>query len=164
MEEVVSQESVSVIEPISWQAEEFETYRRDWRWYAIFVLVWAGGLFYTFYVHQWILLAMTVVVGLLLLFSNRFRPRLMQYQLDEQGLRINEKTFAFTQLKGFWFHDKPGKTYVNLISTFRLMPAITLAIQPSDQARIKALLGQFLPEMNQKDEDWIDKINQFLKV
>lgn len=151
-------------EPIVWQAEEFEVYQRDWKWYLIFIVVEGGLLAYLIYTKQWILAVMAVVIGGLLLISGRLRPRLMQYQIDPQGLTINGRTFPFDKLKSFWLHDKTGKSYLNVISVLRLMPVITVRINSDDKAKIRGILGKFLPESGHKDEDWIDRINHFLKV
>ncbi|MFH0912289.1 MAG: hypothetical protein V1807_01375 [Patescibacteria group bacterium] len=154
----------STFEPIVWQAEEFEVHRRDWRWYTILIAAFlvVGG--YSWYARQWILLAMAVVVAGLLLISGRLKPRRMQYRLDSAGLHINERTLTFEQLKGFWFHNKSGKNYLNVISTFRLMPVITILINAQDLSSLRQALSQFVPEVNRQDEDWIDRINRFLKV
>jgi len=151
-------------EPIVWQAEEFEVYQRDWKWYLIFVVVGGGLLAYLIYTKQWVLAVMTVVIGGLLLISGRLRPRLMQYQIDPQGLTINSRAFPFDKLKSFWLHDKTDKSYLNVISVLRLMPVITIRINSDDKEKIRGILKKFLPESGHKDEDWIDRINHFLKV
>lgn len=160
MEEQINTE----IQPLSWEASEFEVYQRDWKWYAVFVLVVGGILAYFIYTQQWLLAGVTVAMGLLLLVSGRLRPRQMSYRIDGQGVYINGKLFAFEQLKSFWLHDQDGKSYLNVISAFRLMPTLTMRINAVDKETIKSILGKFLPESGRQSEDWIDKMNRFLRV
>ncbi|KKT87017.1 MAG: hypothetical protein VE97_C0008G0002 [candidate division Kazan bacterium GW2011_GWB1_45_10] len=161
MEEPTNNNSVN---SIVWQAAEFETHIRDWRWYAVFSLLWVVLIGYSIYSRQWMLLASVVVVGSLLLFSNRIRPRQMTYRIDSAGLSINNKLYLFEQLKNYWFHVKDGKVYLNLVSTSKFMPTITIRIDQFNQESIQTVLAKFLPMSEHTDEDWIDKINRFLKV
>jgi len=166
VEEINQSNSVDKIslQPIVWQAEEFETHRRNWIWYLVTICAIVLVLIYTFYVRQWILTAVVVVIGLILYLSNRIKPRNMQYRIDGQGLHVNDKIFSFDQLKSYWFFDKDGKSYLNVISTFRFLPVITAQINPDLKDEIRAMLGAYVPESNRKDEDLVDKINRFLKV
>ena len=152
------------VQPLSWEASEFEVYHRDWKWYTVFVLVAGSILAYSIYTQQWLLAGVTVAVGVLLLVSGRLRPRQMSYRIDGQGIYINGKLFSFEQLKSFWLHDQDGKSYLNVISAFRLMPTITIQINAVDKETIKSILGKFLPESGRQNEDWIDKMNRFLRV
>lgn len=154
----------TLVEPIVWQAEEFEIHQRSWIWYLVTTIVFAVLLIYTIYTRQWLLVAIVVVIGLILYLSNRIKPRLMQYRIDEQGLHINDRTFTFDQLKNFWFYDKAGRSYLSAISTFRLMPVITVQIDPELKSSIRTTLSKAVPESGRKDEDLVDKINRFLKV
>ncbi|MBU1092280.1 hypothetical protein KJ836_01220, partial [Patescibacteria group bacterium] len=161
MEEVTQNNS---FEPIIWQADEFETHTRDWRWYMVFSLILAVLIGYGIYSKQWILLLSMIVVGGLLLFSNRIRPRQMTYQINSAGLNINDKLYPFEQLKNYWFYTKDGKTYLNFVSTSKFMPAITVRIGQDIQDAVQAVLSNILPMSDHNDEDWIDKINRWLKV
>ena len=161
MEELTNNKS---FEPIIWQAAEFDVYTRDWRWHAIFSLVLVLLVGYAIYSKQWILLAIVLVVGGLLLFSNRIRPRQMTYKIDNSGLNVNDKLYPFEQLKNYWFHTKEGRVYLNFVSTSKFMPTITIKINPDQQENIKLALSNILPMSGNSGEDWIDKINHWLKV
>ena len=161
MEETIDNKS---FEPIVWQAAEFEVPTRDWRWHAIFSLVVVLLVGYAIYTRQWILLATILVVGGLLFFSNRIRPRQMTYKIDSSGLGINDKIYPFEQLKNYWFHAKEGRTYLNFVSTSKFMPTITIRMNSDHQENLKSVLSRILPMSDNSGEDWIDKINRWLKI
>ena len=167
MEEIIDQLAQPAnpqIEPLVWQAEEFETHRRGWAWYLVTILVLALLITYTVYTRQWLLTGVVVAVGIILYLSNRMKPRLMDYRVDSGGLSIGAKTFAFDQLKSFWLHIRDGQTYLNVISTQRLMPVITIKVTGVDINKIREALSKHIPESANQGEDWVDKINRFLKV
>lgn len=161
MEEAINNKS---FEPIIWEAAEFDVSTRSTRWYIIFSIVLVVLVGYAIYSSQWILLATILVVGGLLFFSNRIKPRQMTYKIDNSGLSINDKLYPFEQLKNFWFYSKEGRAYLNFVSTSKFMPTITIRINPNQQENIKNILINILPMSGNTGEDWIDKINHWLKV
>ena len=150
--------------PIEWEAEEFETHARDAKWYIIVSCILLLILAYTIWISHWILSAVVVMVGIVLYLSGRLKPRIIKYIIDNQEVKVGDKVFKYNELKTFWFSKADGVTKLNLISTFRLMPVISIRIQGDMKEKIKDVLGKFLPEAQNRGEDWIDRINRFLKI
>ncbi len=152
------------IEPIQWEAEEFETHARDTKWYIIVSCILLLALAYTIWISHWVLSAVVVMVGVVLYLSGRLKPRIIKYMIDSQGVKVGDRVFKYNKLKTFWFSDSDRITRLNLISIFRLMPVISIWIKAEMKDKIRTALSQVLPESQNKGEDWIDKINKFLKV
>lgn len=158
------EQKIVVLEPIAWQAEEFETHRRDSKWYIVFGLIVALMITYTIFTRQWIFLTLTLVMGGVVLLLGKLQPRVMQYQIDNQGVHINDKLLQFERLKTFWISEGDGRVHLNLISTARFVPVIAIKIDSQNKEQIRMMLGTKLPESNRQHEDWIDKINRLLRV
>ena len=152
------------IEPIQWEAEEFETHTRDTKWYIIVSCILLLALAYTIWISHWVLSAVVVMVGVVLYLSGRLKPRIIKYMIDSQGVKVGDRIFQYNELKTFWFSTSHKITKLNLISIFKLMPVISISIQGDMKEKIKNILSQFLPESQNRGEDWIDRINRFLKI
>ncbi|OGB74283.1 hypothetical protein A2V68_00785 [candidate division Kazan bacterium RBG_13_50_9] len=152
------------VSPIEWEAAEFETHQRGAIWYVAAAIILILALVLTLYLRHWILSAVVVMVGVILYLSSSIRPRKLRYRIDASGIAVGGKAFGFDQLKAFWFVETPTGTTLNLISTLRLMPVISIRIEGTTKEKIRAVLAQVLPESRNKGEDWIDRINRLLRV
>ncbi|MEA1909693.1 MAG: hypothetical protein U9M89_01545 [Patescibacteria group bacterium] len=152
------------IDLIEWKSREFQSQKRDWKWYAIVSVVLVLVIALALYFSQWLVAAVILMVGVVLFLSNRIAPRMMNYRIDENGVTINDHLVEYGSLKGFWVVYVENKVYLNLISTTRLAPVITAEIDEGKVESIKKALGKSIPELDEKNEDWIDKINRLLKV
>lgn len=150
---------------ISWEAQEFDVYKRDAKWYVIAITVLVLAIGYTIYIQYWILTAVAVMVGVVLYLSGTLKPKQIKYKIDNTGVSIGEKLFTYDAgLKTFWFSDVDGDIKLNLISTIKLMTVITIKVPIDKKEEIRKVLLEFLPESDNKGEDWIDKINRIIKV
>jgi len=151
--------------PITWEANEFESHARGMGWYVLVSAVLVLFLAYTLYTHRWILSAVVVMVGVVLFLSGRLQPRRVAYQIDQAGFTMGEQTLTYEQLKTFWFsRPRRASATLNLISTMRVMPVISVKIPMDMVGKAKVVLGQHLPESSNQGEDWIDRLNRWLKV
>lgn len=152
------------IDPIEWETESFETHRRGWSWYLIAVVVLLLVLVYTIYTGRWLLSGVVLMVGVALYLSGRMSPEKINCRIDSQGVTIGNRVFAYDQLKTFWVSRLDQSIKLNIISTQRLMPVISLSITAELGEKIRLSLGKLLPESKNQREDLIDKINRFLKI
>ena len=153
------------IETISWEAREFDIYKRDAKWYVIVITILLLVIMYTIYVKYWMLTGVTVMVGVVLYLSGTLKPKLIKYMVNNTGIFIDDKLFTYnSDLKIFWFSNVDRVIKLNLISTIKLMPVISIKVPSDKKDKIRNVLLKFLPESDNEGEDWIDKINRFIKV
>jgi len=153
------------IETISWEAREFDIYKRDAKWYVIVIAILLLVIMYTIYVKYWMLTGVTVMVGVVLYLSGTLKPKLIKYMVNNTGIFVGDKLFTYnSNLKIFWFSNVNRVIKLNLISTIKLMPVISIKIPSDKKDKIRNVLLKFLPESDNEGEDWIDKINRFIKV
>jgi len=152
------------VEPIEWETESFETHRRGWSWYLIAAAVLVLVLIYTIYTGRWLLSGVVFMVGVALYLSGRMSPEKVGCRIDSQGVTIGKRALAYDQLKTFWISQSDGAIKLNLISTQRFMPVISLVILPELIEQVRGALGNQIPESKNQQEDLIDRINRFLKI
>ncbi len=153
------------IKPINWEAREFDTYTRDAKWYVVAIAVLLLAIIYTIYIQYWILTGVVIMVGVALYLSGTLKPKQIKYIVNNTGITIGDKLFTYdNDLKTFWFSDVDGEIKLNLISTIKLMTVISIKVPSDKKDSIRNVLLKFLPESDNKGEDWLDKINRFIKV
>ena len=153
------------IKNINWEAKEFDTYKRDAKWYVVAIAILLLVIVYTIYVKYWILTGVAVMVGVVLYLSGTLKPKQIKYIVNDKGVFVDDRLFTFTNdIKTFWFSDVDGVIKLNLISTIKLMQVISIRVPKDKKDNIRNVLLKFLPESDNKGEDWIDKINRFMKI
>lgn len=153
------------IKDISWEAKEFDVHKRDAKWYVVMVAVLLLVIIYTIYIKQWLLTGVVVMIGVVLYLSGTMKPKRIKYVVSSAGILIGDKLFEYSSgLKTFWFSDTDGEIKLNLISTIKLMQVISIKVPSGKKDEIRNVLLKFLPESDNKGEDWIDKINRFIKI
>ena len=152
------------IRPIEWEAESFEVHRRGWSWYLIAAIILLLVLVYAIYVGRWLLGGVTVMVGVVLYLSGRMSPEKVSCRIDGQGIVVGHQTFAYDQLKTFWISTTPTTIKLNLISVGRFTPVISLLLKAGMEEEVRGTLGNRLPESKNRQDDWVDRINRFLRI
>ena len=151
-------------EPIVWESAQFEATKKDWRWYSIAAVVVILLLTYAVYARQWLFGVLIIALMAAIFIVDRVKPKMLSCRIDAAGVTINERAFPYDQLKLFWFHHVENKLYLNLLSTARTIPTISLTIPKDYQAKIRAALSKFLPESDTKKDDFVDRLGRILKI
>jgi len=152
------------VQPIEWESDNFETHRRGWSWYLIAVAILLLVLIYTIYSGRWLLAGVVVMVGVVLFLSGRMSPEKVSCRIDDQGITIGNRTYLYDQIKTFWISKTAGTAKLNMISTQRFMPVISLLIKAGSEEMIRSAFGGRVPESKNQQEDVIDRINRFLRI
>ncbi len=131
---------------ITWSAEEYEHKEKsvDWFW-ALGIIVVAGAAASILYKNY--LFAIVIILGGLsmMLFSGR-HPRMVEFEINKEGIRIDDYTYPYAKIKGFWIdpNDTPRKLYFESHRFF--MPIITLPLEFMDADEVKAFLKKHIEE------------------
>lgn len=138
---------------VSWSASEFIAHQKSSRWYLALALgagVLAAAVFLLF--HDWITSGMIIIVAIVFgVLANR-KPRTMQYQIDNSGIRVGQKMFTFSDFKYFTIIDEGAISSITLAPLRRFMLPLTIYYDPKDEERITDVLNDYVPyEPNHND-------------
>ena len=143
---------------ITWTASEFIAHHKSPGWYAS---LGGGALAVAFLV--WLLTkdkisAAVVLFGALMfgIYGGR-QPRQLQYQLDETGLTIGAKYYAYDDFRSFSVVVEGAFSSIVFMPLKRFAPAISIFYAPQDEAAIVELLAVRLPSEN-RGSDPIDRL------
>ncbi len=145
------------IEPIVWQAPEFEYVFKDVSWYWISLIVAAILLILALWQKNFLFAVFVVIAeAVVFSFANRF-PAIWKFKIDGNGVSINfpddeigekngEKFYSFNEINGFDIHPV-DKEYKELVFKFesKFSSYLKINIFADDEPKISELLLKFLP-------------------
>ena len=132
-------------------------------WYAMYGAGAAVLTLITYMVTREILSSVVIIVVAITfgIFAAR-KPRILPYQIDDLGVHIDQKTYPYETFKSFALIQEGGIRSIALLPLKRFLPPISLYLDPSDEERIVAALGDYLP-VEQRQQDPIDRLMRRLR-
>ena len=146
----------------SWQASEYIYYEKSPLWYFVILVLALLCIGVAIYFRQWILIAVIVMFVIVLIQYSRRKPQVRNYALNEQGIKIDDKTYFFKQFKSFWIIEAAEETSLNFEPLKRLSPIITIPLSGVRVEDLRSILVKYLPE-RKRGEELIDRISKKLK-
>jgi hypothetical protein len=145
-------------EPVSWTASEFIAHHKTPGWYGLLiggaiiiaVLVW----FFTKDIFSAVVVLLAV--GVLAAYASR-QPRELQYVVDEHGITIGQKQFAYGVFRSFSVIDDGAFSSIELMPLKRFSPPITIYYDPNDEDAIAGVISEYLP-FEHRSRDVIDQL------
>ena len=90
------------------------------------------------------------------------KPRVLDYQVDNAGVKIGPKFYAYGNFKAFAIVNEGAVESVWLMPLKRFMPILTIYFAPDDEQKIIDVLGNFLPVQSHQP-DPIDRLMHQLR-
>lgn len=148
---------------VSWTASEFMSHNKSFGWYVLLVLAALAGGVITFFVTQrsYVSAVLTMLaIGLLGVFAFMTRkPRTLTYAVDNAGVHIENKLYAYNELKAFTIQPEGPINAIVLIPMKRFMPPITVYYDPKDEDKIADTLSAHLSF----DQEHNDPVDNFMR-
>ncbi|MGB3023847.1 MAG: hypothetical protein WBB39_03525 [Candidatus Saccharimonadales bacterium] len=148
---------------VSWEASEFVHRQKDMIW---FVGVGAVGLVLALIalllLHSVTFMILIVVMVAALIFLAVRPPRIMSYQLFDQGLQINDRHYSFREFRAFGVVQEDAMYYITLLPVKRFAPAIDLYFPQEHGEQIVDTIGAHVPMQTMKP-DIIDHLTRYLR-
>jgi hypothetical protein len=150
---------------LEWTASEFITHHRGPAWYVLYFVasVVIAGIIYLLTRDR---LSGIVVFGVFLLFgfaaANR-KPRVVKYQLGENGFRIGQRFYPYSDYRSFTIVDEGPFSSISLLPLKRFGPPVSMYVAPEMERDIFEALGQHLPAMQGK-LGLIDELARLLRL
>lgn len=159
----VSQAAQTPQQAVSWSASEFVAHEKDFGWFAALGVGTALLMLVVFlltkdYISTGVVLVVAVIFGI---YAIRV-PRVLQYSLDNKGVQIDKKHYGYDLFKSFTLLQEGGIRSIELMPLRRFMPAITMYIDPEDEAKITQVLSNYLP-FEPREQPMVDKLMRRLR-
>jgi len=150
-------------EKISWHAPEYRHYEKNAGWYVtlISIVVLIIGFFV---IQKDIFAAITTgLLGVLVVGFSRQKPEVIPMELDHKSVKMGKIELPYKQIRHFWVvHNEKHKT-VNLETTTLVNNMVVLELEDQDPETVRQFLAQHLPEHEETDATFVQKITHWLK-
>jgi hypothetical protein len=131
---------------VRWTSLEFAHHEKTASWYGALVVgtVVFGGLIWLLTKSIFSLVVLFVCATVLGVFAAR-KPREFQYELDEAGLRIEQKTYSYGDFRSFSIIPEGSLSSIVFIPMKRFLPPTTIYYDPADEPKIVSVLSARIP-------------------
>ncbi len=143
---------------VSWSASEFVAYQKTAGWYLLMITAVAALAALILVLTQDLISTVSIVlIGILFIAFASRKPRTLNYQINNDGVVVGEKLYAFNTLKSFAVIDEGSLNSIMLLPTQRFLPSVSIYFDPQEEQKIVETLGSYLPHENRK-QDAIDRL------
>ena len=113
---------------LTWAAPEYEhkEQNRDWFW-ALGIVVVAGSITSIIF-HNYFFAILLVLSGILMTMFAIKKPDIVNYQINDKGLKIRDRLYPYESIKSFWVR-REDNPYLFIESQRLFMPIIQVPIE-----------------------------------
>jgi hypothetical protein len=152
------------VKSVAWEAPEFIEQHHGPLWYAALGICTAmlAAIVYAV-AHDIIATVIMIIVGVIVGVFAAQKPGQAKYEVNDQGLNINGKTYIYSDYKSFAVIREGDLSSVNLFPLKRFMPPLSAYFDPKDEKKISASLGNYLP-YDERRLDNIERLTRRLRL
>lgn len=148
-EDQTSQRSASLPrndQTISWDGSEYIDHQKPAGWYALFSAAAAVVVALSYILtHDYMVMGSIAVAAILFGVMAARKPRTLHYVIDNRGVTIADKLYAFSEFKVFSVIADTAIHSVQLLPMKRFLPPLSLHYPPDQEQAIVTTLGSYLP-------------------
>jgi hypothetical protein len=137
---------------IQWTAPEFEYYPKSKNWFIATGLIAGLLLLWTIFTKN-IFFALLIILSyfLVTIFALK-KPNQVRLSIKPNGIKVNQITYRFDNLKSFWiFYEPPKVKELSLRSKKTIMPYIKIPLGEQNPVQVRQVLIKYLPEKKHKE-------------
>ena len=147
---------------IKWEASEYIHHDKGALWVVVLVGIALVGIGVAIWFKLWMFAFLIVIMAIAFGYYAVRKPRIMKYELNDDGLTIDSKTYPMSDFKAFGVLEDGPLFTVRLISSKRLAPAILIYFSKDDGEAIVDIFGSHIP-MEHMEPDLMDILMRILR-
>lgn len=154
-----------VPDEVVWTAEEYIAEDKSFLWYAGLALFVLGGIVLDVLVLKsfFSVSALLLAIAAVLVVMSIRPPRVIQYHLSKEGLKVGERVYRLQDYKAFGvMYDGKGNT-IFLTPVNRFTPGLSVYFPEAQGEQIVQVLSRYVP-MQEVQMDVIDRIARLLRL
>lgn len=148
----------SAINPVQWTASEFIEHEKNSSWFVVLAAATGVAVVIIYLItHDLITSFVIIIAAAIFGVAAKRKPRTLQYEVDNRGIRIGSKFYGYDIFKSFSILAEGAFSSIQLTPLKRFMPIITLYYPLENEEQILDVLGSYLPHED-RTHDPIDKL------
>lgn len=151
---------------IRWEIDESARNRRGRAWYVIMILTGGSLLIYAVASANFLFALLVLMFALVIYLTSLRRQETVTVEMSPDGITIAKDFYPYREIRRFWFVYEPPEVK-NLYLDFKAVTKslMTLPLIDQNPNQIRQLLGQYLPEdFNEDEEPFLDFLGRILKL
>lgn len=143
---------------VTWTASEFIAHDKTIGWYIGLMagaVVLAAVIY--FLTKDAVSTAVVIVAALFLAYYGSHKPRQLEYSLDNQGISVGTKHYAYDSFRSFSVIQEGAFSSIVFMPLKRFAVPLTLYYPPDDEDAIVKVLSDQLPHVDRRP-DVIDNL------
>jgi hypothetical protein len=149
---------------ISWQAYEFKHYEKNYGWYvataAISILVIG---FFVINRDIFAAISLGIMAIFILFFFAGQKPQIIEIEINTEHIKYGNLIFPYKQIKYFWIVNNERHKTLNFHTTALLNNVMIFQLENQEPEKIRSYLIQHVPEHEETEETFAQKIMHSLK-
>jgi hypothetical protein len=93
---------------------------------------------------------------------SRKEPRVLPYEVDDQGIHISGKLHDYQLFKSYSLHPQVGWCEIDFEPSKRFAQRLTILCDDESFEQIEAILKQHLPRVD-REPDFVEKLTRYVK-
>lgn len=134
-----------------WIAKEHEPYTVGKKFYFFSTIFLAAIVIYALVANSPIMAITFILIGIVGYIFLKKEPRTISFSITHEGIIAGNEIYYFENLKSFWiFYNPPYEKIISLRSKSNLTPHIHIPISEEDPVKLRSILINFIPEIQQE--------------
>ncbi len=151
---------------LSWQFPEYNSYQRKKSWYVWAGIFFLGILCYAIFTANFLFGLIIIMAAIILFVNHNKEPQNLNFSLLEKGIAIEDKIYAYGEIKKFWLLYEPPEVkniYFEFKSSFK--PVLMIPLGNQNPLKVREILKKYLAEdLEKENESTSEALARVLKL
>jgi hypothetical protein len=149
--------------PITWTGSEFIANQKGGAWYLGLIGFITLVCVVVYLISRDIVSVVFIaIMGVLFAVIASRKPRQLSYSIDEEGIKVGQRNYFFTDFKSFSLQHHGAIGYVSLLPLHRFRNELSIYFPPENEQAIFDALASHIPN-EQRKETLTDKLVQLIR-
>lgn len=149
--------------PFKWSAPEFEYYEKGSEWFTAIIVIFAAVFAAALILGNFLFGILALFSGITIALFGIKKPRILNYEINSQGVQIENKIYPYNIIESFWVHyDPPVVKTLSLKLKKTFVPRVKISLGGVDPNTARELLLKFVKE-KPYDEPLIDHLIKIIR-
>lgn len=151
---------------LKWETLDFMPTPRGKLWYIVAGIVMGGLILYAFLSGSLTMAIAFIVVSVLFLIVEKRKPREVEVEITDMGVRYNGRFYPYNHINAFWivYHPPYIRVLYLRLSNGRNFKYVKIELNHQNPKEVRDLLLQELPEIEGAQELPTDLIARILRL
>ena len=147
----------------SWEAREYPSYKKNAAWYITFGAVLVLVIAFQVVQEDFFGAICLGILGIIAAFLASVPPKNIVVVITPKGIHMQDLFIPFSKMRHFWIVDTLNHKTLNIETRAFLQKVLVLELQDQDPEKIREILKEILPELDESEPTLSQKFMHWFK-